>query len=349
MTRNAWRRLVVWGLGLAGAAACAGEDALALRAEHFTVPPATGPSIHVVVQNLRDAVWRGRVALRLPDGWRWDPAERAVALAPRATQRVAFTIVKGMNLDANRYAVEVAATGDDGARVVRKQEIVCASAPFFEPRIDGRTGDWDDAVPVTFLHAGKKTVVRTYWNRTHFCLLVEVEEERHVGYRKGAEFDAVQVAIAPREAPAASQPEGKAARDEFLLVGSRSMWSRDRCFLLATPGTALSATQEARELASLEFKAARLVVRRRGGATCYEAAIPLAAMPGIQPTEGREFCFSVLVHDPDGTGLRDWGEAAGLWPRQRNRLAWSQWLGARWGRDAPFDNRIEWGFCSSKH
>jgi hypothetical protein len=72
-------------------------------------------------------------------------------------------------------------------------------------------------------------------------------------------------------------------------------------------------------------------------------------MPGIEPMEGREFGLSLLVHDPDGTGLRDFGEAAGLWPWQRSRLAWSQWPGARWAKDAPFDNRIEWGFCSSKH
>ncbi len=197
--------------------------------------------------------------------------------------------------------------------------------------------------------AGRKTIVRTYWNRDQFCLLVEVEEERHIGYRAAGEFDAVQLALAPRDAPAASAPDGKATRHEFLLVGSASAWARDRCFQLAKPGDPLSATQEARDIAPLELKAATLVVKRRGQTTCYEAAIPFAAMPGIQATEGREFCFSVLIHDPDGTGLRDLGEAAGLWPWQRNRLAWSLWRGARWGKESPFDNRIEWGFCSSKH
>ena len=46
--------------------------------------------------------------------------------------------------------------------------------------------------------------------------------------------------------------------------------------------------------------------------------------------KGGEFCLSLLVHDPDGVGIRDWGEAVGLWPCQRNRLAWSRWPGARW-------------------
>ena len=64
---------------------------------------------------------------------------------------------------------------------------------------------------------------------------------------------------------------------------------------------------------------------------------------------GREFCMSILVHDGDGTGLRDWGRAAGLWPQQRSRLAWCLWQGAKWPKPPPFDNKIEWGFCSSKN
>jgi len=322
------------------------EAPVALRVEQLTVPPATGPLWHVVVQNLLDRAYEGKVAVKPPEGWRLEPAERPVALAPKEAKRIAFTIAKGANLDSNRYPVEVTATGEGGSVVVRRQKVACASAPFFKPKIDGKTGDWDDAIPVTFAVGGKRTVVRTYWNRDEFCLLVEVEEDKLVGYRAGGEFDAVQFALARRDAPPASQPDGKAARCEFLLASARSA---DKCFALAMPDTALSATQEARDLSGLELRSAKLAVRRSRGVTRYEAALPLSALPGIEPTEGREFCFSLIVHDPDGTGLRDFGEAAGLWPSQRNRLAWSQWQGARWPKDPPFDNRIEWGFCSSKH
>ncbi len=332
---------------LCGGLSLAAEGPVALRAEMFTVPPATGPLWHVVVQNLREAPYEGRLVMKPPDGWRLEPPERRIALKGGETQRVPFSVAKGANLDSNRYPVEMIATGSDSSVCVRRQEVACASAPFFKPKIDGRTGDWDDAIPVTFVVGGKRTVVRTYWNRDEFCLLVEVEEDKLVGYSKGGgEFDAVQLALARHDAPAALRPDGKAARCEFLLASGRST---DKCFLLAAPDTPLSATQEARELLGLELKGARLVVRRSGGLTRYEAALPLSALPGIEPTEGREFCFSALVHDPDGTGLRDLGEAAGLWPSQRNRLAWSQWQGARWPKDPPFDNRIEWGFCSSKH
>jgi hypothetical protein len=69
----------------------------------------------------------------------------------------------------------------------------------------------------------------------------------------------------------------------------------------------------------------------------------------LRPSEGREFCFSVLVHDPDGTGIRDLGASAGLWPEQRSRLAWSVWSGAKWPEQLPYDSKTPWGMCSSKY
>jgi len=339
------------GLWLCAALAWGGEEPVAIRTEHFTVPPATGPIAHVVVQNRLDAPYRGVVRLRLPEGWQAEPAEQPVSLAPKESKRFAFTVAKGgVNLDSNSYSVEAIVTGVDGQRVARKQQIACASAPFSKPRIDGRVGDWGDAIPVTFVSGGKKTVLRTFWNREAFCLLVAVDEERLVvPRRRGAECDAVQVALSPHPAASDAKAPDKAGRYEFLLVPSASWWARDRCFLLATPDTPLAATQEVRELDPLELRGAKLAVKRSGGTTFYECSLPFAAMPAIAPAEGRELCFSLLVHDPDGTGLRDWGEAAGLWPWQRSRTAWGLWPGARWPKDPPFDNRIEWGLCSSKH
>ena len=104
----------------------------------------------------------------------------------------------------------------------------------------------------------------------------------------------------------------------------------------------------ARRLEPLQYDKARVAVRRAGGVTYYECGLPFTPMRDkIRPSEGREFHFSVLVHDPDGTGVRDWGQAAGLWPWQRNRLAWGRWPGAKWGSEPPFDNRLRWGLCSS--
>ena len=91
-------------------------------------------------------------------------------------------------------------------------------------------------------------------------------------------------------------------------------------------------------------------MRRIDRVTYYECSLPWGEMrQALQPAEGREIYLSVLVHDPDGTGIRDWGEAAGLWESQRNWFGWSKWSGARWGDRPPMDSRVEWGLCSSRY
>ena len=247
--------------------------------------------------------------------------------------------------------MEVRAAGG-GTEVVRSQSVVCASAPHFDPVIDGALKEWDDSVPVRFVTKGKETIIRTYWSRRSFSLAVTVEESDVKGLdeREGAEpIDAIQFALAVRDATTGSSPNDGSRRYEFLVAVGGSRRSKAACFLLMTPGMPLSVAQEHRLLTGLELPEAQAAVKRKKGYTHYECAIPFSAMPEIRPTEGREFSFSILVHDPDGTGVRDWGEAAGLWPWQRNRLAWCSWAGVAWGDQAPYDGKIEWGLCSSIH
>ena len=344
-----WGWVVVLTVGVAAGPSVGGEPAgepVAVRAESFVVPPSTQPLVYVAVKNLRDTPYQGVVKLKTPAGWRIAPAEREVSLGAGEVKRVAFTVEKGVTTAANAYAVEVTAVGA-GVTVVRKQTVVCASAVYFKPTIDGEIADWKDAIPVTFTTGGKKTVIHTYWNRRALSLLVAVEEDRVIGYRPEGRFDAVQVAIAPRGAPTSTSPGDKATRYEFLFAGAGA---EAKCFKLAEPGMRLAEAAKPRTLAPLAFDGAKVVVRRVGKVTYYECAIPFKLMrEKIQPTEGREFCLSVCVHDPDGTGIRDWGEAAGLWPRQRNRLAWCDWRGGAWGKKWPFDSKIEWGMCASKY
>ena len=59
--------------------------------------------------------------------------------------------------------------------------------------------------------------------------------------------------------------------------------------------------------------------------------------------------FPLLVHDPDGTGVRDLGEIMNLWDSQRSEFGWCSWENAKWGELTPFDNKVEFGFCSSIH
>ncbi len=309
---------------------------LALRVEHFTAPPATGPVVHVLAANLGEEPYEGAVRLDLPEGWAWSPAEQAVSLATGETKRVPFVVERATNLNANEYPVRVTAVSA-GVEVVREQTVVCASAPYGKLEIDGDLADWADSLPVAFGQDGKTTTLRTLWNRRTFYLAVEVEE---VALAAG---DAVQFAVASSKAETGRAPGGRTERFEFVVAG------KPPCYVLDTPGMPLSTAAQPRALESLDTVDAEVAVVHRDGTTYYECAIPFAAMDAFRPSAGREFCFSVLVHDADGNGLRDWGAAAGLWPSQRNPLAWCLWDGVQWGDPPPYDGKIEWGLCSSIH
>jgi hypothetical protein len=317
--------------------------AVAIRPENLVVLPGTGPLTHVQVQNLRNETYRGTIHLTVPDGWKLDAASKPVTIPPRQLARVPFAIEKGIDAESNSYPVRVRAVGG-GGEVVWNRPIVAVSTPYYKPAIDGKLEDWALAIPFTFVTGGKKTVVSTYWSRRNFSLLVAVEEDAHKPTGDGP-FDAVQIALSPADAKTPRSPSGKAQRYEMLLT---SDGSGGKCFLLARPGEAVSAGQKARPLAGRELAGAQLQVFRAKGVTYYECAIPLQAMPAMRAEPGREYRFSLLVHDPGGTGLRDWGRAVGLWPWQRNRLAWSRWPGAVWLAEPPYDNKIEGAFCSSK-
>lgn len=343
---------LIWTCGvLAAPSKDTAEQPVALRVESLTVTPASQPLIWVDVQNLQDIAYRGTLTLKVPDGWRISPAEQRLTLGPGQFRRVSFDVLRGVNLPTNRYAVEVAATGA-GIAVVHRQQIVAATAPYFKPTIDGDPAEWKDAVPVTFTVRGKKTVINTYWNKRRLSLLVAVEEDRLVAYRNDpgpGNADALQVAVAPQGSRTGTSPEQAAERFEFLFAWT-GRGTQGKCFQLARPGMKLAEAARARRLEGLELETADVAVSRHGHTTYYECSLPMRPMrEKIPPAEGREFCMSVLVHDPDGTGIREWGQAAGLWPWQRNRLAWSRWPKAKWGEKPPFDNKTRWGLCSSKY
>ncbi len=320
-----------------------------VRAENFIVPPSTGPLTHIRARNPADTPCTVTIQPKFPDGWQWTPKHRTVTMEPHQAQRLPFTIEKASDVESNRYPVEITVI-DGTEKTVHRQNLVCASAPYFKPKIDGKFKDWSEAIPVTFTTAGKKAVVSTYWNKQYFCLYVQVEEEKLGSYKKKAGLiDAVQFALAPRNTVTASVPTAGAQRYEFLVVDFAGLFAKDRCFFLIKPGVKLSVTQQRRPLETLELKEAQVVVKRQGRTTHYECAIPFVMMPLIKPDVGREIQLSILVHDPDGTGVRDWGKAAGLRPERRNKFAWCAGDWVEFSGAPTYDSKVEWGLCSSKH
>lgn len=351
-----WRRTRLLA-GLIGAVLAAGSPAaiadtnggpLALHVQSLLVSPASQPLVTVTAKNLRAQPVRAVVRLDLPDGWEVDPAEQTVELGPKEVDQLTFKTAGGTNLEANRYPVKVNAALDDGAKVEHTQSIVVASAPYYKPKIDGAIDDWNDAIPITFFAGEKKTVIATYWSRRKFALLVGVEEDKLLQPNEQGPRDAVQFALAARDATSPETPDGKTQRFEFLLVPGQN--GEAGCYQLAEPGMSAGQLAEPRSLDNLTCEKADVAVHRDGQMTWYECSLSMRPMRDeIRPSEGREFRFSVLVHDPDGTGVRDWGVAAGLWSCQRNRLAWSNWPGAAWGDKPPMDSKLPWGMCSSKY
>ncbi|MHC4253470.1 MAG: hypothetical protein ACYS9X_30500, partial [Planctomycetota bacterium] len=284
--------------------------------------------------------YRGTLKVGFPEGWKVTPAQHAVELGAGETKEYSYAIEHGSDRAANSYPVEITVEGS-GRKTVSRQQVVCASAPYFKPAIDGKLTEWKDSIPITFTTNGRKTVVRLYWNKRRFCLAVEVEEDALVG------GDAVQFALATLKAKTGTRDTDKAARFEFLVTGPGR--AGGRCFGLMKPGDDLALARRPRELDPMRLEDAEVAVERSGGVTRYEVSVPFRPMRVLRPTPGREFCFSLLVHDPDGTGVRDLGEVMNLWQGQRNPLAWCSWRGVKWGKARPFDGKIEFGFCSSIH
>lgn len=342
---------VAIGLGLVWAMAGQGgsaAEALTLHLSSMPVAPAHTPPVYATVHNSGASPYTGQLTLSGPEGWTILPKRQPVEVGAGGTARVAFTVHRGALNEANRYVMEVRADGAGEGAVVRRQEIVCASAPYFKPTIDGRADDWADAIPVTFTAAGKRTTLRTYWNRRNFAVQVEVEEDALVPWQPGGPVrDAVQLALAPPTTATSTPADVLAQRLELLLMAGPK-GAPPHASLLAQPGSSASAVPV--DLAENICTDVELAVAREGTTTRYEASIPFSLLKGaFRPGEGREFCFSVLIHDPDGTGLRDWGEAAGLGPEYRLRSAWSDFAGSAGGDVDPVAPLTLWGMCSSKY
>lgn len=307
----------------------AAAETLRVRMENFLVTPSTGPVVNVLVQNRSERAVSAVVRVRWPEGWKGAPAGQTVSVGPHATAKAAFTIEKAVDVAANRYTVVVEARAGD-MTVTRTQQVVCATAPYLKPQVDGKLDDWKDSVPITFATDGKTTTAMTCWSRKQFCVAVRA------GQMKGG---AVQFAVAP-------ESEEKPGRYEFVVVAPEQDGPA-KCFLLMRPGGDLKLAEQRRALGGLECGDVQAAVAREGSAMCFEIAVPVKLVPELQPTPGRPFRFSLLVHEAGG--LRDLSAVMNLWDDQRHPQSWNRWKGAAFGPTPPFDSNVEFGFSSSIH
>jgi hypothetical protein len=309
-----------------------------LRADNLLVTPATGPVSGLTVVNLLDAPYTGRITVKLPDGWKTNKSQFDVSLKPRETRHLEFSLEKASDSKTHVYPYTISAVGA-GQTVTVNQQVICATTPYVKPKIDGDISEWlNDAVPVTFTCKGKKTVVRTFWNKRNFCLSVEVQEDKFVDGQ-----DAVQFALASGKAVTGNSPDDKTARYEFVIVGGK-------CYQLVKPGTPLGDTQKPAALPAGAVAKSAVAIKRKDDITTYEISIPMRPMMKVlKPTTGRKYYFGLLVHDAGAASPREMGSAANPLPGARKKYAWQKWSGAKFPARPLLDSKIEWGFCTSIH
>jgi len=314
---------------LFGSAVVAEDAPLRLRMENFTVTPSTGPVVGVQIENRSGKDLEAAVKVTWPEGWKGAPEEQKVTVKPGASATAAFTIEKAIDVGANRYPLTIEARSGD--QVVRRtQQVVCATAPYLKPQLDGQLDDWKDAVPIDLPGEGGTTTVMTCWNRRQFCIAVRAERMK---------AGALQFVLAPGMA-------GDAGRFEFVVVAPEAD-GLAQCFQLLRPGDDPAIAELERPLDGLESDTLDARVTRDGDTMCFEIVAPAKAFPGLRPTPGRTFRFSLLLHAPDG--LRDLGAVMNLSDDQRSPRSWCRWKGASFGPVPPFDGDVEFGFSSSVH
>ncbi|MDA3925974.1 MAG: hypothetical protein PF904_14855 [Kiritimatiellae bacterium] len=323
---------------------CSVEDSpaqsLSIRPKNFIVTPSTGPVYEIIVQNNSSATWNGTITPTFKKDWRVTPLSQKVELKAGATNMLSFAIEFGSDLAANSYPVSINSDSGKEKKEI-KTEVVCASTPYYKAKINGELDEWTDAIPISFTNKDKKTVVRSYWNKNNFYLAVEVEEEKLIGLAdadKDCGMDAIQFALSPK----GGDP---AARHEYLVADSASMWSDDSSYLLTREGK----VSDNKKLEEMVLKNSEVKVSRSGNITTYELSIPMKPMKNLRATAGREYCFNLLVHDPDGTGVRDLGSVMNLSEADRSQASWRDWEFVQWNGYVPHGIGVEFGFCSSIH
>jgi hypothetical protein len=326
------------------------EDALMLRVETLTVPPATQPLLQVVAQNPGSAAWQGELSLRGPTTWQLTPDRQPLSVRPGGQTRLSFSIERGRNIASNRYEFAATARSQAGTVVEHRQQVFVASAPYFKPTIDGQLDEWKASIPITFTTAGQNTTISTYWNRREFSLLVQVQEKQLVpfsGKNPQQAFDAVQFALAPLPETETEMDSALAKRFEYLLVATEDGPS---CYQFAGSGTENTSGSDIGNMKPLASNQVKLALRRERDFTIYECSLSFRPLRDVlRPSEGREFWMSVLVHDPDGTGLRDLGKTASLWPAPDSQSTWHRWSNAVFQDRKPLPPMVRWGFCASKY
>lgn len=247
------------------------QSQLQLRIEPMLVTPLHGPMLFVVVKNRENSARCGTarcgtLTLKAPDQWLLSPKEQTIDLAANQVGRFGFNVQHAMTTGSNTYPLEVIYREKGKPPFTYKQNVVVATSPYFKPVIDGKIDDWKDAVPVCSI-TGKgihrrKTIVKTFWNRRAFSVLIEVEEDQFTPAILGKSSDDTRYGDAVQVAFGAEKPG--LAKYEYLIVANGGE-GEGICYRLE---------KEGKRSTWVVAEKAKCFITRDGKVTRYECSIP---------------------------------------------------------------------------
>jgi len=268
-----------------------------VKVRNFTVNPSTGPLGAVDVFG----DWKGEVSLIPPAGWTIEPTALKIE-----GSHAPFRVVKAAENQSNSYPFVIEVEGK-----VETQAVSVASAPYGKLVIDAKPDPlWKDAIPLEWQTAGKKSVLRMFWNEDNLYLAVELE-----GGLKALQYGFGFI-----------KKNGTKIYHEFETdaLGKTHHLSLEEGKMVKRPVGAKS------------------VSLTDAGKTCCEIELPIEVVEGIRFDAGREFYFSLLVTDSEGM-IRDLGERMNRPASAKRKDAW---LGIQ---KELYDAWGIFGCCSSIH
>lgn len=217
-----------------------------------------------------------------------------------------FRVVKASENPQNSYLFTVEAGGK-----TETQSVSVASAPYGKLVVDANPDPlWKDAIPLEWKTAEKKTILRMFWNEDNLYLAVEME-----GGLKSLQYGFGFI-----------KKNGTKIYHEFetdALGMTQHLYLEEGKVVKRPVGVkSVSLTEE--------------------GKTRCEIELPIETIEGIRFDAGREFYFSLIVQDTDGT-IRDLGERMNRPSSAKRKDAW---MGVQ---KELYDAWGIFGCCSSIH
>ena len=295
-------------------------------------------AIRVRLQNIGLGPQKGSIELDVPRSWKPAQDKYDVNLAEGESKTYEFrlleTTTRGIasRRDGDPFRVIVRANNRTDWRFDPPVATALNVAPGARPIVDGDLDDWKDAIWMNVGPNAAKVKGRLAfkWDAQTLYLAAEVHEPalaprrvEETSYDFWRGHDAIQLAFGTSDTP-----ETAPARAPFR--------DSDLGFLIAPFGQSGAGQYEGRVLKlwgnDLGFNRAADRVRwggqvpgsdcaiardERGGVTTYEAAIPLSALPDVDPQKLAQrddiVRFGWLLHNDEGEVL-DWGRENGNFP-----------------------------------